>query len=143
MQSMLIEPHSVPRVGIGVIVMHNGKVLIGKRKSKHGIGMWGFPGGHLEFGESLEACANRETLEETDITISNVRKGPYTNDVHVSEKRHYITIFLLADYASGDAKVMEPEKCEEWRWVPWDDLPDPLFLPITHLLEEKFNPFTP
>jgi 8-oxo-dGTP diphosphatase len=58
-----------PRVGIGVIILKNGRVLLGKRKSSHGTGTWHFPGGHLEFGESLEDCSRREVLEETGMKI--------------------------------------------------------------------------
>lgn len=131
-----------PRVGVGVIVMKDSKVLMGKRKGAHGEGTWSFTGGHLEFGETLEGCAQRETLEEAGITISNIHVGPYTNDIHEDEGKHYITLFVLADYAAGEVKLMEPDKFEEWRWFTWNELPQPLFLPIVHLLEQGFNPFT-
>ena len=62
-----------PRVGIGVMVFRDGKVLIGKRKSKLGEGEWSFPGGHLESGESFVECAVRETREESGIEIANIR----------------------------------------------------------------------
>ena len=35
---------------------------------------------------------------------------------------------------------MEPEKCEKWEWFEWNNLPEPLFLPIQNLLKQKFNP---
>ena len=63
----------VPQVGIGVIILKNNKVLLGKRKNTHGNGHWGFAGGHLEFLESPEDCAVRETTEEAGIKISNPR----------------------------------------------------------------------
>ena len=53
-----------PKVGVGVAVVKDGKVLLGKRKNAHGEGTWSFPGGHLEYKESWEDCAIRETLEE-------------------------------------------------------------------------------
>jgi 8-oxo-dGTP diphosphatase len=49
-----------PRVGVGVIVVKNGLVLIGKRKGSHGEGQWAWPGGHLEYMESFLDCAKRE-----------------------------------------------------------------------------------
>ncbi len=52
-----------PKVGVGVIVVKEGKVLLLQRKNSHGSGTWCFPGGHLEYGESLEECAKREVLE--------------------------------------------------------------------------------
>jgi len=63
-----------PKVGVGIIVIKDNKVLLGKRKNSHGEGSWCFPGGHLEFNESLENCAKREVLEETGIEIKNIIK---------------------------------------------------------------------
>jgi 8-oxo-dGTP diphosphatase len=130
-----------PRVGVGVIIIKDKKVLLGKRKNAHGNGSWSFPGGHLEFGESFEDCARRETKEETSITIKNVRKGTFTNDFFEREGKHYVTLVMIAEFSSGVARVMEPEKCEQWEWSSWNNLPEPLFLPIQNLLKEDFNPF--
>jgi 8-oxo-dGTP diphosphatase len=104
--------------------------------------MWQFPGGHLEFGESVEDCARREVFEETGLELVNVRLGPYTNDVFVDEQRHYITLFVIASDSGGDAEVREREKCAAWEWFRWDALPKPLFLPIANLLRLEFSPFS-
>lgn len=130
-----------PQVGIGIIVIRGNLVLLGKRKNSHGTGTWNFPGGHLEFNETLEQCAQREVKEETNVTITNIRKGPYTNDFFTKEDKHYITIFMLADWKSGEAKVMEPHKCDQWAWHKWTDLPQPGFLPLENLLKAGYSPF--
>lgn len=130
-----------PGVGIGVCVIKDGRVLLGKRKSAHGEGAWCFPGGHLEFKESWEDCARREVLEETGLSIKNIRFATATNDIFPVEGKHYITIFVVADYNSGEAKVMEPEKLEVWEWFRWDNLPQPLFVPIQNLQKKGFSPF--
>lgn len=132
-----------PKVGVGVIVIKDDKILLGKRKNAHGEDSWGFPGGHLEFNEAWEECASRETLEETGIVIRNIRFGTATNDIFQKEEKHYITIFMLSDYDSGEVKVMEPEKCEKWKWFLWSQLPLPLFVPIQNLLKKGFNPVNP
>lgn len=129
-----------PKVGIGVVVVKDNKVLFGKRKNAHGDGAWCYPGGHLEYGESWEECSHREVMEETGIKIKNLRFGAITNDIFKSEKKHYITICMIADFDSGEVKVMEPHKCERWEWFEWDKLPSPLFLPITNQLKAGFNP---
>ena len=131
-----------PKIGVGVIVIKDNKVLLGKRKNAHGEGSWCFPGGHLEFNEEIEDCAIREVKEETSIEIKNIRRGTFTNDIFEKEGKHYVTLFVIADYSSGKVKVMEPEKCEKWEWFKWDKLPQPLFIPIQNLLKQKFNPFT-
>lgn len=128
------------RVGVGVIIKKNGKVLIGKRKGEHGGGYWAFPGGHLEFGEKIEKCVIRETTEETSLKIKNINFGAVTNDIFSKEK-HYITIFMVCDWKSGTPKIMEPDRNEKWEWISWNKLPKPLFLTIDNLLKQKFNPF--
>lgn len=131
-----------PKVGVGVIIKKDDKILLGKRINAHGHNTWNFPGGHLEFGETPEECAVRETMEEAGITIKNVVRGPWTNDYNVEAENHYITIYMIADYDAGEVKVMEPEKCALWSWFTWDSLPEPLFLPIKNLMKLHFNPFS-
>ncbi len=127
-----------PKVGVGVIVIKDGKVLLGKRKNAHGEATWCFPGGHLEFNEEIEDCAVREVKEETGISIKNIRRGPYTNDIFKEEGKHYVTLFVIADFSDGEVRVMEPDKCEKWEFFEWDNLPEPLFTPIQNLLKQKF-----
>jgi 8-oxo-dGTP diphosphatase len=124
-----------PFVGIAVMVIKGNRVLLGKRKNAHGSGTWAFPGGHLEFNESIEACAKREVLEETGIRINNLRYGPYTNDIFTDEDKHYVTLFVTADYDSGTPLVKEPHKCEKWAWFQWPPNVQPCFLPIENLLK--------
>lgn len=127
------------RVGVGVIIQRNQKILLGKRLNAHGEGTWSFPGGHLEMNETPEQCAIREVTEETGLTIDNIKRGPWTNDIFTDDNRHYITVFITADHISGEAQVLEPNKCVEWHWFSPHELPTPLFLPIQHLLEQNYS----
>jgi 8-oxo-dGTP diphosphatase len=139
------EPMSMdkrPYIGVAVIVMKDNNVLLGRRKHAHGAGGWQFPGGHLEFNESIEDCARREVLEETGLRIRKIRSGPYTNDIFLREKKHYVTLFVVAEYDSGTLEVREPDKCDTWKWFGWAQFPEPLFLPTANLLKQQFNPFT-
>lgn len=135
--------HHGPRVGVGVFVRHQGKILLGRRRGAHGEGTWALPGGHLEFKETLDACARREVAEETNLAVENVHVGALTNDIFEDEDRHYVTIFMVCDYAGGDLTILEPEKCEEWRWCRWDEIPRPVFLPLANLMQTEFSPFAP
>ncbi|WP_321495154.1 NUDIX hydrolase [uncultured Desulfobacter sp.] len=130
-----------PFVGVAVIVTRNRKVLLGKRKGAHGAGSWAFPGGHLEFNESIIDCASREVYEETGLCIKNCRYGTFTNDLFKAHNKHYVTLSVVCDYESGEPEIKEPDKCEEWKWFSWDNLPQPLFLSLRHLLDQDFNPF--
>ena len=123
------------KVGVGVVIINEDKVLIGKRINSHGHGTWAFPGGHLEFSETLEVCAIWETLEETGLKIDLVKQGPFTNNFFEQVSKHYVTLFMVAQYQGGIPEVKEPDKCIEWRWVTWAKLPSPLFAPIKTLID--------
>jgi len=123
-----------PQVGIGVFVFKEGKILLGKRKSSHGTGEYAALGGHLEFGESFEECARRETREEAGIEIANFKFLCVCNIKGYKDK-HYVDIGCTADWESGEVKVMEPEKLESWDWYSLDSLPEPLFEPDRYYLE--------
>jgi len=126
------------KVGVGVIVNRGDRILLGKRKGSHGAGTWALPGGHLEFGETIEACAEREDLEETGLTIEGFRHVAFTNDVFKAEMKHYVTLFVAAYCQTGEPAVQEPKKCSEWAWFKWSELPTPLFLPLQNLIENNF-----
>lgn len=111
-----------PKVGVGVMILKGGKVLLTKRKGSHGAGEYGFPGGHLELMESFEDCAIRETREECGIEIKNIAFLYLTNVTKYAPK-HYVHIGLVADWASGEPKTLEPDKAEEWRWYDLNELP--------------------
>lgn len=127
------------RVGVGVIILRNGRVLLGERMGSHGAGTWAPPGGHLDVGESIEDCARREVFEETGLKIEAVKKFGFTNDIFETEGKHYVTLFVVASCADGEAEVREPNKCRQWKWCELDQLPQPLFLPLVNLLKENPN----
>ncbi len=134
-----MSPH--PRIGVAVMVIKSGKVLLGKRKGSHGEGTWALPGGHLAFGETIEGCARREVLEETGLAIEDVRLGPYTNDFFPEDRKHYITLYVVAHCADGRLEIREPDKCEQWDWFDWERLPRPRFRSLENLRSLPFNPF--
>ena len=122
-----------PQVGLGVFVIKDGRFVTMLRQGAHGAGSWGLPGGHLELGETWERCAKREVLEETGLKIKNVRFMAVTNDIF-SENKHYVTIFVTADWQSGKLTNCEPDKCLELLWSDAKHLPQNLFLPLRNLL---------
>ena len=117
-----------PEVGVGVLVFGDGKALLLKRKGAHGEDTWCYPGGHLEFGESFLDTAIREVEEESGLKVKNPRFLCITNDIFKNENKHYITIFVAVDYVSGEARIMEKEKCTDIGWFELDNLPKPLFI---------------
>ena len=120
------------RVGVGVLVVRDGRVLLGRRLGSHGAGTWAPPGGHLEPGETVDACARREALEETGLVLGDVAPGPWSVDDFPEIARRYVTLFAVAD-AAGEPGRREPDKCAGWAWCAWDALPEPLFAPLASL----------
>jgi 8-oxo-dGTP diphosphatase len=130
-----------PKVGVGVIIIRDDKVLMGLRTGAHGEGTWCFPGGHLEYGETPEECGKREMVEETGLEGKQMDRVPiFTNDIFSFEDKHYITLFVVARKVIGEPRVMEPDKCERWEWFPWDQMPDNIFLPIENLKKTGYTP---
>jgi ADP-ribose pyrophosphatase len=114
----------VPRVGVGAIVINDGKVLLIRRGIEPSLGMWSIPGGTLKLGEKLQECAAREMLEETGVTIE-VGACAYVFDYLESDaegkiKFHYIVIDYAAKYISGEAKGADD--AAEAGWFKSEDL---------------------
>lgn len=135
---MQTKEQAVASVGVGIIVMKNDKVLLMKRTGSHGSGTWSCPGGHIDFGESIEQCAIRETKEETGLDIENIQCKAMTNDIFPDEHKHYITIWVTGDYRVGIENIESPHEATEIGWFEWDILPHPLFLPMQNLLKGKY-----
>jgi 8-oxo-dGTP diphosphatase len=130
------------RVGVSVIIVKDGKVLLGMRKNSHGAGTWAFPGGHLEIGESFVGCATRELREETgmDVPPNRIKLFPHiTNDIF-DKDRHYITVYAKTRWRKsyGSPRIMEPNKCNKWQWFDnVHEIPSvTLFLPVANLIKQ-------
>lgn len=130
------QEKSKPQIGVAVIVLNEGKVLLGQRKGAHCKGTWASPGGHLEFGETVEACAKRELAEETGLQALSWQLGPWAQNFMQEEKKHYITLFVFVDQFAGELQLLEPAKCEQWCWFEWDQLPTPLFSTVSSLIRQ-------
>jgi 8-oxo-dGTP diphosphatase len=122
------QPLERPKVGMGLLVVKDGQILLGRRKSSHGTGQYGGPGGHLEGMEAFEEGILREVLEEAGpgLKLKNLRFLCVTN-LRKYDPKHYVDIGLVAEWEAGEPMVGEPDKLESWAWYPMDDLPSPLF----------------
>ncbi|MDT7838761.1 nucleotide triphosphate diphosphatase NUDT15 [Aquabacterium sp. OR-4] len=129
----------LPRVGVGILVIREGRVLLGQRLGAHGAGTWSAPGGRLEFAEDLLACARRELAEETGLTLGAARIGPVTSNVFAEVGQHYVTVIVLAPHTQGEPRTLEPDKCAGWQWFDWQALPAPLFAPLQSLVDQGFQ----
>ena len=126
----------VARVGIACFVWKDGKFLMGRRRGEHGRDTWSVPGGHLELHETWEACAAREVAEETGMSITNVRFLAATNDIFAESGKHYVSIWLEADWERGEPRILEPDKFTDQEWCDFMSLRSPLFEPCWQNLRQ-------
>ena len=125
-------------IGVGVVIWRGEQILLGKRVGEQDDGsdegVWQFPGGHLEAGESVTACAAREVKEETGLMVQGFRHLGYTEMPFTVAGKQYITLLVSCEYAGGEPRVMEPDKCSQWQWFDYRmlprQMPGPLFEPI-------------
>jgi ADP-ribose pyrophosphatase len=114
----------VPRVGVGAITIHQGRILLVKRGTEPSRGLWAIPGGTLKLGETLQECAAREILEETGINIK-VGKCLYVFDFFEYDdsgkiKFHFVVVDFAGEYISGQPKGADD--AEEARWLKPEEL---------------------
>ncbi|MFA4846241.1 MAG: NUDIX domain-containing protein [Patescibacteria group bacterium] len=135
----MADPKQV-RAGMGILVLRDGKVLLGKRhddpekasSALHGEGHWTMPGGKLDFGDTFLGGAVREMKEETGLDLVNPRVFCVNNE-RVADA-HFVTVGVVDESVVGEPQVMEPDEITEWRWFPLDQLPTPLFAPSAKIL---------
>ncbi len=131
---------NVIKVGIGILVIRDGQVLLGHRKDAAkdtgGIyepGSWCLPGGKQEYGETIFEGAAREVKEETGLTVSDLTVFGAADDIQPN--KHFVTVQVLARASSGEARVMEPDKQDAWRWFPLNALPEHVYTPSKKFLD--------
>lgn len=126
--------------GVGVLVLREGKVLLGRRTSVHGRGTWSPPGGKADPGETPEETARRELVEESGLVAAVPRVVAETLDTF-PDGRTWRTRWVLMEWVSGEPEALEPDEVDSWSWYEWDRLPTPLFLPMASLVASGYEPF--
>jgi len=101
-----VEYPDAPRVAIGALVLHEGRLLVVERGHPPAEGIWALPGGSVELGETLAEATEREVLEETGVVV---RAGPIVHafDAVVRDddgrvRFHYVIVDLQCEYVSGE-----------------------------------------
>jgi 8-oxo-dGTP diphosphatase len=133
------ENSEVPRVGVGCIVMRNGKMLLVRNHA----GFWSTPGGHLDFGESPADCAARETAEEAGLEVTNLEFVAVTNDVFEERGKHYVTIWMRGESDHGETVIGDTAEISEVGWFDPDALPKPRHLYFENLMSGRCLPSPP
>jgi 8-oxo-dGTP diphosphatase len=117
-------------VGVGAMIFRAGRVFLAQRgeQAKNERGCWEFPGGQVQFGETLADALRREIYEEYGIEISLVEQLGAQDHLIPAEGQHWVSVTFIAVIAAGEPQILETKKCAAIGWFALDALPQPLSL---------------
>lgn len=113
-----------PSVGVGAVLIHEGKVLLIRRGKEPLRGRWVVPGGTVEVGETLEEALVREIQEETGLVVRPLEVVTVFDRIERdgdSVRYHYVIVDYLCRYVSGTPRAASD--AEEVAYVAREDLP--------------------
>ena len=118
------EYPSHPRVGVGAVVLHDGRVLLVRRGGQPSSGKWSLPGGLVELGETTDVALRRELVEECGLDVRLAGIAGVVDRIVRDEagrvRYHYVLVDYLA-YADTAAVVAASDAAEA-RWVAVDEV---------------------
>lgn len=123
-QSAQGEPVVYPTPAAIAVVVRDGGVLLVRRANPPQTGCWGFPGGKIEVGETIEAAAVRELNEETAVKADACRiitaVDVFGRDGDGRLLQHFVLIAVLCKWVGGEP--VAADDALEARWLPLEDL---------------------
>jgi len=111
-------------IGTAIIVINKQKkILLGKRVNCVMSGFYGLPGGKLDKGEKLLACAKRELQEETGFIAKKIKNLIVVKEWLEDQNHDFVHFIFLCNKWTEKLKLMEPDKCESWKWFNVNEIP--------------------
>jgi ADP-ribose pyrophosphatase YjhB (NUDIX family) len=118
------EYPSRPWIGIGIVVIKGDQVLLCRRGKPPSVGSWTLPGGAQDVGETCEAAARRELLEETGLTVGELHFCAHVDTIRRDEtgriRFHYTILDFAAHWTEGEP--IAGSDVSEVEWAPLDAL---------------------
>ena len=125
------------RVAVYVLLLKGDEILLGRRfNTGWQDGNYGIPAGHLEPDETIIHGAVRELEEETGVKV-NEEDFEYVHTMH--RMNRYIDIFFATSNWIGEPKITEPDKCDDLRWFPINELPSNIVPSVKFAIENYQN----
>lgn len=116
-------------VGVGAMVFNaEGQVFLAQRglAATNERGAWEFPGGKVDWGETLAAAICREFEEEYGMAITVTALLGVPDHILPDEGQHWVSPTFLARHVGGIPRIREPAKCAAIGWFALAALPTPL-----------------
>lgn len=113
-------------VGVGaVIVDEAGRLFLARRgpHARNERGLWEFPGGSVEFGETLAGALRREMYEEYGVEIAVLELLDVVDHILPEEGQHWVSPSFVCRILSGEPEIREPQKCTEIGWFLPEEAP--------------------
>ncbi|WP_170430537.1 NUDIX hydrolase [Ruegeria arenilitoris] len=113
-----------PKIGALAVVLHDANVLLVQRSKQPDAGLWGFPGGHVEWGETVMQAAQRELYEETSVIAEPLHYldnlDLLRHDAQGAVQSHYLLVGVACQYRSGTP--FAGDDALDARWFPIDQI---------------------
>jgi 8-oxo-dGTP diphosphatase len=120
------EYPSQPIVGVGAIIVRDGKILLAKRGSEPGKGKWSVPGGLVELGEKIEKAVVREVKEETNLDVETIRLVDAVNNIIKDSngklRFHFVILDFMAMLMGGT--LQSSSDVVDTKWVGLEEVED-------------------
>ena len=125
-----------PIVGVGAVIVQDGKILLVKRGVEPAKNRWSIPGGMVELGEKAQDAVIREVEEECGLNVEVVRLMDVVDSITVDEEArvqfHFVILDFLAQVKGGTLKP--DDDASDARWVLLEEVE-------TYDLTESFREF--
>jgi len=113
-----------PIVGVGAVIICDGRILLERRKNDPGKGKWSIPGGLVELGESTEQTVIREVKEETDLEVEKPEHIDVVDNIIRDENGEIKYHFVIIDYFMRlkGGTLGAASDAEELQWVTFAEV---------------------
>ncbi|MGV8936822.1 MAG: NUDIX domain-containing protein [Allorhizobium sp.] len=115
-----------PGLGVGLVVMRQGRILLYRRVNPPEAGFWNIVGGKVDVMEPAASAAKREAEEETGIAIGKIEFLCVSEQIIEADRQHWVSLIYRCDDFTGEPALTEPDKLSDMGWFALDELPEPL-----------------